>query len=77
MNLDIPSCLPTGSPHTPTEMRTPTPPTHSLHSAVPKPIRIHQHTRSEIDRINHRREFLLQNFPKDHTVGLFAKSYTY
>jgi hypothetical protein len=60
----------------PPETRTPTPPTHSSHSVAPKHIHIHQHTKSEIDRINHRREFLLQNFPKDHTVGLFAKSYT-
>jgi hypothetical protein len=28
--------------------------------------------KSEIDQINQRREFLLQNFPEDQPVGLFA-----
>jgi hypothetical protein len=71
-NLDIPSRLPIGSPHTPPETRTPTPPTHSSHSTAPKQIRICQHTRSEIDRINHRREFLSQNFPEDYSIGSFT-----
>jgi hypothetical protein len=30
--------------------------------------------KSEIDRINHRREVLIQNFPEDQPVGLFANS---
>jgi hypothetical protein len=72
MNLDIPSRLPIGSPHTLPETRTPTPDTHSSQSAVPKPIWICQHTRSEIDRINHRREVLMENFPEDQPVGSFA-----
>jgi hypothetical protein len=55
-NLDILSRLPIGSPHTPPETQTPTPDTHSSHSAIPKPICICQHMKSEIDRINHRRE---------------------
>jgi hypothetical protein len=37
-NLDIPSRLPVGSPHTPPETCTPTPETHSSHSSKPKPI---------------------------------------
>jgi hypothetical protein len=41
------------------------PNTHSSHSAEPKPVHICQHTKSEIDHINHRREILLQNFPED------------
>jgi hypothetical protein len=36
-NLNILSHLPVGSPHTPPETQTPTPPTHSSHSAIPKP----------------------------------------
>jgi hypothetical protein len=71
-NLDIPSQLPIGSPHTPPETRTPTPDTHSSQSAVPKPVQIRQHTKSEINQINHRREVLLQNFPEDQPMGLFA-----
>jgi hypothetical protein len=71
-NLNLPSDLPIGSPRTPLETRTPTPLSHSSHSAEPKPIRIRQHTRSEIDWINHRREFLLQNFPEDQPEGSFA-----
>jgi hypothetical protein len=71
-NLDILSRLPIGSPHTPPETRTPTLDTHSSHSAKPKPVCIWQHTKSEIDRINHRREVLLKNFPEDQPVGLFA-----
>jgi hypothetical protein len=74
MNLDIPSHLPIGSPHTPPETRAPTPETHSFHSAKPKPIQIHQHTCSKIDRINHHRELLMQNFPEDQPKGLFANS---
>jgi hypothetical protein len=71
-NLDILSQLPIGSPHTPPETWTPTPDTHSSHSAVPKPIRICQHMKSEIDWINHRREVLLQNFSEDQPVGPFT-----
>jgi hypothetical protein len=72
MNLDIPSCLPIGSPHTPPETRTPTPETHSSHSAELKPTRIRQHTRNDINHINHHREFLMQNFPEDQPMGSFA-----
>jgi hypothetical protein len=43
-----------------------------LHSAEPRPVYIHQHTKSKIDHINHRREILLQNFPEDQPEGLFA-----
>jgi hypothetical protein len=50
----------------------PTPNTHSSHSAEPKPVHICQHTKSEIDCINHRREILLQNFPEDQLEGSFA-----
>jgi hypothetical protein len=72
INLDILSHLPIGSPHTPPETRTPTLATHSSHSAEPKTVHIQQHTKSEINRINHRREVLLQNFLKDQPAGLFA-----
>jgi hypothetical protein len=72
MNLNTLFDLPIGSPRTPLETRTPTPLSHSSHSAEPKPIRIRQHTRSEIDQINHRREFLLQHFPEDQPEGSFA-----
>jgi hypothetical protein len=71
-NLDISSCLPIGSPHTPPETHTPSSISHSSHSPKPKPVQICQHTQSEIDRINHHREFLLQNFPEDHSEGMFA-----
>jgi hypothetical protein len=71
-NLNISSRLPIGSPHTPPETHTPSSISHSSHSPEPKPVRICQHTRSEIDRINHRQEFLLQNFPEDHSEGTFA-----
>jgi hypothetical protein len=37
-NLDIPSGLSIGSPHTPPKTRIPTPDTHSSQSAVPKPV---------------------------------------
>jgi hypothetical protein len=53
-------------------MHTPFPVSHSSHSAELKPVCIWQHTRSEIDHINHWREFLLQNFPKDQPEGSFA-----
>jgi hypothetical protein len=53
-------------------MHTPFPISHSSHSAEPKPVHIQQHTRSEIDRINHQWEFLLQNFPEDQPEGSFA-----
>jgi hypothetical protein len=75
-NLNIPSQLPIGSPHTPPETQTPTPPTHSSHSTIPKPTQICQHTKSEIDQINHRREFLMQKFPEDQSEGTFANSIT-
>jgi hypothetical protein len=68
--------LPIGSPHTPPEARTPTPPTHLSHSAIPKPTRICQHTKSEIDQINHCREFLMQRFPKDQPEDTFANPIT-
>jgi hypothetical protein len=71
-NLDLPSHLPIGSPHTPPETHTPSSISHSSHSPEPKPVRIRQHTRSEIDRINHCWEYLLQNFPEDHSEGTFA-----
>jgi hypothetical protein len=71
-SLDIPSRLPIKSPHTPPETQTPTPDTHSSHSAEPKPVCIHQHTKSKIDHINHRREILLQNFPEDQPEESFA-----
>jgi hypothetical protein len=56
-NLNISSRLPIGSPHTPLETHTPSSISHSSHSPEPEPVRIHKHTQSEIDRINHRREF--------------------
>jgi hypothetical protein len=57
---------------TPLEMHTPSPVSHSSYSAEPKLVHIRQHTRSEIDRINHRWEFLLQNFPEDQPEGSFS-----
>jgi hypothetical protein len=71
-NLDLPSHLPIGSPHTPPKTHTPSSISHSSHSPEPKSVRICQHTQSKIDRINHRREFLLQNFPEDHSEGTFS-----
>jgi hypothetical protein len=71
-NLDIPSRLPIGSPHTPPKTCTPTLDTHSSQSAVPKPVCIRQHTKSEINQINHRRKVLLQNFPEDQPMESFA-----
>jgi hypothetical protein len=71
-NLDIPSRLPIGSPHTPLETHTPSSISHSSHSPKPKPAQIRQYARSEIDRINHRWEFLLQNFLEDHPEGMFT-----
>jgi hypothetical protein len=53
-------------------MRTPSPLSHSSHSAEPKPICVHQHMHSEINRINHRRELLMQNFPEDQPEGTFT-----
>jgi hypothetical protein len=53
-------------------MHTPSPISHSSHSAEPKLVRIWQHTRSKIDCINHCREFLLQNFLEDQPEGSFA-----
>jgi beta-galactosidase/beta-glucuronidase len=75
-NIDTPFHLPIGSPHTPPETHTPSLISHSSHSLDPKPIRIQQHTRSEIDEINYRREFLMQNFPEDQPAGLFANPFT-
>jgi hypothetical protein len=66
------SQLPVGSPSTPLETHTPSPVSHSSHSAELKPVHIQQHTRSKIDHINHRQEFLLQNFPEDQPEGSFA-----
>jgi hypothetical protein len=71
-NLNVSSQLPVGSPSIPLETHTPSTISHSSHSAEPKPVRIQQHTCSEIDHINHCREFLLQNFPKDQPEGSFA-----
>jgi hypothetical protein len=71
-NLNISSQLPVGSPSTPLETHTPSAISHSSHSAEPKPIHIRQHTRSEIDHINHQQEFLIQNFPEDQPEGSFA-----
>jgi hypothetical protein len=75
-NPDTPPHLPTGSPHTPPETHTPSLISHSSHSPDPKPVRIRQHTQSEIDEINHRREFLMQNFPEDQPAGSFANPFT-
>jgi hypothetical protein len=75
-NINTPFYLPIGSPHTPPETHTPSSISHSSHSLDPKPIRIWQHTRSEIDKINHRREFLMQNFPEDQLAGSFANPFT-
>jgi hypothetical protein len=71
-NIDTPFHLPIGLPHTPPEMHTPSSISHSSHSPEPKPVRIRQHTRSEINEINHCREFLMRNFPEDQPAGLFA-----
>jgi hypothetical protein len=74
-NIDIPFHLPIESPHTPPETHTPSSISHSSHSPDPKPIRIRQHTRSEIDEINYRREFLMQNFLEDQPAGSFANPF--
>jgi hypothetical protein len=71
-NLDLPSHLPIGLPHTPPKTHTPSSISHSSHSPELKPVQICQHTRSKIDRINHHREYLLQNFPEDHSEEMFA-----
>jgi hypothetical protein len=75
-NLDIPSHLPIGSPHTPHETQTPSSVTHSSHSAEPKHIHICQHTCSKINCINHRREILIQNYPEDQPEGSFSNPIT-
>jgi hypothetical protein len=75
-NLDLPSRLPIGSPHTPPETHTPSPVSHSSHSAIPKPTQICQHTKSKINQINHCREFLMQSFPEDQLEGTFANPIT-
>jgi hypothetical protein len=71
-NLNISSQLPVGFQTTPLKMHTPFPVSYSSHSVEPKPIHVRQHTHSEIDRINHHREFLLQNFPEDQSEGTFT-----
>jgi hypothetical protein len=71
-NIDTPFHLPIGSPHTPPETHTPSSISHSSHSPEPKPVRIRQHTRSEINKINHRQEFLMRNFPEDQPARSFA-----
>jgi hypothetical protein len=38
-------------------------------------MRICQHTQSEIDEINHRWEYLMQNFPEDQPAGSFANPF--
>jgi hypothetical protein len=75
-NIDTLFHLPIRSPHTPPETHTLSSISHSSHSPDPKPIRIRQHTRSEIDEINYRREFLMQNFPEDQPAGSFANPFT-
>jgi hypothetical protein len=75
-NLDTPFHLPIGSPHTPPETHTPSSISHLSHSPEPKPMRIRQHTQSEINEINHRREYLIQNFPEDQPAGSFANPFT-
>jgi hypothetical protein len=74
--LDTSFHLPIGSPHTLPETHTPSSISHSSHSPDPKPVRIRQHTQSEIDEINYRREFLMQNFPEDQPTGSFANPFT-
>jgi hypothetical protein len=59
-------------PHTPPETHTPFSISHFSYSPEPKPVQIRQHAQSEIDCINHRGEFLLQNFLEDHLEGMFA-----
>jgi hypothetical protein len=39
-------------------------------------MRICQHTQSEINEINHRQEYLIQNFPEDQPTGSFANPFT-
>jgi hypothetical protein len=39
-------------------------------------MRICQHTQNEINEINHRREYLIQNFPEDQPAGSFANPFT-
>jgi hypothetical protein len=74
-NIDPLLHLPIGSPHTPPETHTPTTISHSSHSPEPKPVRIRQHTRSEIDEINRRQEFLMHHFPEDQPAGSFANPF--
>jgi hypothetical protein len=71
-NINTSFHLPIGSPHTPPETHTPSSISHSSHSPDPKPVQIRQHTRSEIDQINHCQEFLMRNFPEDQPAGSFA-----
>jgi hypothetical protein len=75
-NIDTPFHLSIGSPHTPPETHTPSSIPHSSHSPEPKPVQIQQHTQSEINKINHRREFLMRNFPEDQPAGSFANPFT-
>jgi hypothetical protein len=74
-NLDTPFHLPIGSPHTPPETHTASSVSHLSHSPELKPMRIRQHTQSEINEINHRREYLIQNFPEDQPDGSFANPF--
>jgi hypothetical protein len=74
-NLDTPFHLPIGSPHTSPETHTPSSISHLSHSPEPKPMRIRQHTQSEINEINHCQEYLMQNFPKDQPAGSFANPF--
>jgi hypothetical protein len=74
-NLDTSFHLPIGSPHTPPETHTPSSIFHLSHSPKPKPMQIRQHTQSEINEINHRREYLMQNFPEDQPAGSFANPF--
>jgi hypothetical protein len=74
-NIDTPFHLPIGSPHTPPKTHTPSSIPHSSLSPEPKPVRICQHTQSEINEINHRREFLMQSFPEEQPAGSFANPF--
>jgi hypothetical protein len=38
-------------------------------------MQIRQHTQSEINEINHRQEYLIQNFSKDQPAGSFANPF--
>jgi hypothetical protein len=38
-------------------------------------MQIRQHTQSEINEINHRWEYLMQNFPEDQPAGSFTNPF--